>query len=280
MHDHQFDFQTLNLNLSPQRATVTFDNGEINILDEPAVRELSQLIDILEKRRDIRVVVFQSANDGFFLSHASFPLLQHFRDEGAYDRPGMPLYSGMLERLRTLPQVTICKVEGRARGGGAEWVLACDMAFGAIGRASLAQMEIAMGILPGGGGALYLAQKVGRARAMEICLGGGDFDAEDAARYGYINRALPADAIGPFVEELAVRIASYASDAITMNKAAVDLVGNPPHEAFIRNNELFAHLVRQDDFNRRVDAFEAQGGNRRQGEWDDWRTWAHRLADG
>lgn len=259
-------------------AFVDFDYGEINILDLNSIGELFQLADLLEKDPKIRVIVFQSANDAYFLSHAHFPLLQQARDGGEYDGDGMPMYSGLLERFRTMPKATIAKIEGRARGGGAEFVMAMDMSFAAIGKAHLSQMEIVMGILPGGGAAQYLARKIGRSRAMEICIGGGDFNALEAERYGYINRALSPDEIGPFVDELAYRIASYSPKSIALNKAAVNLFEDTRSDDFIQNNKMFSQLVKEPDFDERVIKFLADGGETRDGEMDNWQQWAGKFA--
>lgn len=273
------DFKSLTVQRAAGVATVTLDHGEINILDLASVMELVNLVELLESDDQIRVAVFESANPDYFLSHAHFPLLQEFRDQGAYDSDEMPLYSALLERIRKSPKVFIAKLAGRARGGGAELAMAMDMCFGAIGKAWLSQMEIIIGILPGGGAASYLARKVGRARAMEICLGGGDFSAEEAASYGYINRALPADELDDFVTELARRIASYSPQAIALNKQAVNLWEDERSDDFIANNRLFRDLVKSADFDRRVETFLSRGGETAMGEMANWNRWADLLAD-
>ena len=130
----------------------------------------------------------------------------------------------LLERFRRLPQVTIAQIEGYARGGGSELALACDMRFAARGRAVFGQPEIALGILPGAGGTARLARLVGRARASEIILGGDDFSAEEAERYGWINRALPPDELPDFVARLARRIASFPALALQEAKRAIQSV--------------------------------------------------------
>jgi enoyl-CoA hydratase/carnithine racemase len=247
--------------------------------DLPIVMELAGLIEQLASDEDVHVAVFESANPDYFLSHAELRLLQHVRDTGGYDGPGMPAYSALLERVRSLPIATIARVAGRARGGGAELMLAMDMSFGAIGRAYLSQMEIALGILPGGGGAPYLARRIGRARAMEICLGGGDLSAIEAERYGYLNRALPADQLGPFVDELAYRIASYPRRAIALNKAAVNLVEAGREAELVASGAWFAELVKAPEFDRRVAAFLGQSGQTAAGELASFAGWAERLSE-
>ena len=122
-----------------------------------------------------------------------------------------------------MPKVTIAKIEGRARGGGSEIALAMDMCFAAVGKAIFGQPEVAVGLVPGGGSTQRLPRLIGRGRALEVLLGCNDLSAELAERYGYINRALPADELTPFVDKLAHRIASFPAHAIAHAKAAVDI---------------------------------------------------------
>jgi enoyl-CoA hydratase/carnithine racemase len=126
------------------------------------------------------------------------------------------------ERFRNMPKVTIAKIEGRARGGGSEIALAVDMCFAAVGKAIFGHPEVAIGLVPGGGATQRLPRLMGRGRALEVLLGCNDLSAELAERYGYINRALPVDELTPFVEQLALRIASFPAHAIAHAKAAVD----------------------------------------------------------
>ncbi|WP_271766038.1 enoyl-CoA hydratase/isomerase family protein [Aquimarina algiphila] len=270
-------FQSFTVVIDKGVAFVTFDYGETNILDITSVTELDKLAKMLEVDESIKVIVFQSANPDYFLSHADFKLLQNFRDQGVYDSDEMPLYSGLLEKFRIMPKATIAKIQGRARGGGAEFIMAMDMSFGAMNSALLSQMEIIIGILPGGGAAQYLARKVGRSRAMEICLGGGDFDALEAEKYGYINRAIPDDEIDSFVEDLAYRIATYPAKAIAYNKATVNLFEKDREQEFIISNQWFAELVKTTEFDDRVDKFFSQGGQTRKGELFNWKEWARKL---
>jgi enoyl-CoA hydratase/carnithine racemase len=126
------------------------------------------------------------------------------------------------ERFRNMPKVTIAKIEGRARGGGSEIALAMDMCFAAVGKAIFGQPEVAIGLVPGGGSTQRLPRLIGRGRALEVLLSCDDLSAELAERYGYINRALPADELTPFVERLSHRIASFPAHTVAHVKAAVD----------------------------------------------------------
>src|SRR6202035_4416668 len=120
----------------------------------------------------------------------------------------------MCERFRTMDKVTIAQIEGRVGGGGAEISASFDMRFGAVGRTIINQMEVPVGILPGGTGTQRLPRLLGRGRALEVILGGVDLDAETAERWGWLNRALPPAEVGPFVGALARRIAGFPPQAV------------------------------------------------------------------
>lgn len=192
-------------------ATVTIDNPPVNVLDAALMAELRRLLTAVRDDDMTRVIVFESANPDFFIAHVDMTLIddpQAF-DEIARDVPaGLNVFQALGELVRGLPQVTIVKLAGVARGGGAEFIAACDMAFGAIGRAGLGQVEALMGIVPSGGAMQYLSTRMSRGRLLEIILGADVFGAADAAAYGWINRALPAVELDTFVDTLARNIAA------------------------------------------------------------------------
>ena len=165
-----------------------------------------------------------------------------------------------------MPKVTIAVIEGRARGGGSELVLAMDLRFAASGRAVLSQPEVAVGIIPGGGGTQRLPKLVGRARALEIVLGCGDIDAETAERWGYVNRALPADELHRFVDALARRIASFSGEAIAHAKAAVAAAEPDPVPGLLAEAHRFNQTVALDDTRQRIKRFLEVGGQTREFE--------------
>ena len=146
-----------------------------------------------------------------------------------------------LQRISALPQATIAKVEGFARGGGHEFVLACDMRFAARGKSVFMQMEVGMGILPCGGGASRMARQVGLGRALEIILSARDFDADQAEAYGTINRAFDPDEIGPFVEALAERISQFPVASIEACKRAVYASINLPIEEALKEEAYWLY---------------------------------------
>jgi len=220
-------------------AFLTIDHGPLNLLDMELILELDRVGLELEGDPCVSVVVLQSANPDFFVAHADVTLIQQLPPELPARQEKLGVFHGMVDRFRTMPKATIAKIEGRCRGGGSELALSCDMRFAAIGKAVLAQPEVALGIIPGGSGCVRLPRLVGRGRALEIVLGGADFDAETAERYGYVNRALPADEIGAFVTSLAHRIASFPAEAVALAKIAVAMADVGVEDALVREEALF-----------------------------------------
>jgi enoyl-CoA hydratase/carnithine racemase len=223
MNQHN-DYTTLRLAHENGVARVTIDNAPVNVLDVALMTDLLRVLTALRDEHSVRVIVFESANPDFFIAHVDMSLVDQpdAFDLLAADIPdGVNVFQGLGEVLRRQPQVTIVKLAGLARGGGAEFVTAADMAFGAVGRAGLGQVEALMGIVPGGGGTQYLADRVGRNRALEVVLGAGLFDAATAERYGWLNRALPAEQLDAFVDGLARDIAALPDGVVAAAKHAI-----------------------------------------------------------
>jgi enoyl-CoA hydratase/carnithine racemase len=208
-------------------------------------------------------VILDSADPEFFAAHADVTLIQALPtdDSTRHDEPSG--FQRIVDRFRTMPKATIAVIEGIARGGGSELALSLDMRFAAIGRAILAQPEVAVGIIPGGSGTQRLHRLVGRGRALEIVLGCDDIDAETAAHWGYVNRALPDSELRPFVEALAARIASFPAAAIARAKASVDAALPDPTEGLITEDQLFRACLGDPEAHSRMSAFLEAGGQTR-----------------
>lgn len=215
------DYNCFRITFDAGVAFVSINHPPINLLDDALSQEFDRLGRELEADEAVRVVVVQSALPDFFIAHSGLGRVGAASKTVSHTR-SFRLTQMIGERFRNMPKVTIAKVEGRARGGGSEIALAMDMSFAALGKAVFSQPEAAVGLVPGGGSTQRLPRLMGRGRALEVLLGCNDFSAELAERYGYINRALPADELAPFVETLAHRIASFPAHTIAHVKAAVD----------------------------------------------------------
>jgi enoyl-CoA hydratase/carnithine racemase len=232
-------------------ATVTIDNPPLNLLDEKLILALREFTSRVRHDEAVRVIVFDSADPEFFIAHGDMRFITEPERAAAYADadvlPGTNVMQTMHEEVRALPQVTIGKIEGFARGGGNEFLMALDMRFAAIGRSGQAQPETLSGIIPGGGGTQYLTALAGRARTLELILGGELAGAELAERYGLINRALPADELDRFVTTLAGRIATLGPDIIGAVKTAVSAATVPITErALAAENDALTGLFTAD----------------------------------
>lgn len=260
-----YTYRTLKVRVTDGVAFVAIDNPPINLLDTALIADLARFNTDVRDDETIRVVVFESANPEFFIAHGEMRLVV---DPGALTEfttgPGVDLY----QRYRSLPQVTIGKVVGRARGGGNEFLLTLDMRFAALGEAWFGQPEVSLGIFPGSGGTQYLPRLSGRARALEVILGADLFDAQTAERYGWINRALPSDELDDYVDRLAIRIASYPSAAVDAARKAVDAATLPLEDGLETEAELLWPVFTSPAAIERFASALANGAQTREGELD------------
>jgi len=259
-------FQCLRVGVKDGVARVTIDHPPINLFDLALILEMDRLGRELEADADVRVVVLESADPDFFIAHADVNLILGLPAETPA-RPTEPsLFQQMVDRFCTMPKATIAVIEGICRGGGSELVLSVDMRFAALGKAFLAQPEVAVGIIPGGSGTQRLPRFVGRGRALEIILGCEDVPADLAERWGYVNRALPPEELGSFVDGLASRIASFPAEAIARAKAAVAAAEPPVAAGLVEEAHLFNECLAVPAARERMQAFLAMGGQTREVE--------------
>ncbi len=246
----------------------TINNPPVNVITAPLLDELVRLSSELEADENLLVFVLRSANPDFFIAHfdvgaiLEFPIDQPARHEDYANA----FYHDMCERFRLMNKVTIAQIEGRVGGGGSELAMSFDMRFGVRGKTFVNQMEVPLGILPGGTGTQRMPRLIGRNRAVEVILGGIDMDADTAERWGYLNRAFEPAQIGPYVEWLAERIASFPVEAVRLTKQAINSADKPLAEGLRDESYLFQQLVRTESGRRNMKRFLQIGGQTREGE--------------
>lgn len=258
-------YQRIRIARDGKIVTATIDNPPINIFTLELYGEMARLSAELEVDKDALVFVLKSANPDFFIAHfdvgaiLSFPVdqpaVRSSNDDNAYH--------AMCRRFATMDKVTIAQIEGRVGGGGSELAMHFDMRFGVKGKTIVNQMEVPLGILPGGTGTQVMPRLIGRNRAMEVILGGVDMNSDDAERWGYLNRALPANEIGPFVDRLARRIASFPVEAVRLAKEAINASTKPLEEGLRDESYLFQQLIRTESGRRNMARFLEIGGQTR-----------------
>jgi enoyl-CoA hydratase/carnithine racemase len=208
---------------------VIIENPPINLYDPEMFAELNVLMDKMETDPHLKVVVFESANPDYFVAHYDLE-----RGEVIPEQPGAAEFSAWPKFVTRLAQsrvVSVAKLRGRARGHGSELALACDMRFASKEKAVLAQVEVGVAVVPGGGATEWLAALAGRSRALEIICGADDFDADTAEKYGWVNRSIPDAELDAFVDNFARRVASFEKRALELGKKLVNARAGVPSEA-------------------------------------------------
>ena len=241
---------------------VTFAIPPVNIFGPKELPQLNKIITAIEKDEQVKVVVFDSAIDGFFLTHYDFlaPL-----EESTKIPPGptgLQALPDMLVRLSRAPVVSIASIRGRATGVGSELALASDMRFASREKAILSQWEVGAGLVPGGGPMARLPRLMGRGRALEVLLGADDIRGDLAERYGYVNPSLADAELDGFVEALAMRIASFDKQAIADTKRLVDAASLPPDCEIKPEWEAFIASLERPASQRRIKALMDRGFHR------------------
>jgi enoyl-CoA hydratase/carnithine racemase len=185
---------------SPHYWRITINRPPLNIFGPDTIPQLDEVITAIETDEQVKVVVFDSAIEGFFLTHYDF--LAKIEDTTSLPPgpTGLQPLPDMLVRLSRAPVASIALIRGRATGVGSELALACDMRFASREKAILSHFEVGAGIVPGGGPMARLPRLMGRGRALEVFLGADDIPGDLAERYGYVNRSLPDAELDAFVD--------------------------------------------------------------------------------
>jgi enoyl-CoA hydratase/carnithine racemase len=213
---------------SPAYWRITFDNPPLNLMGPEFVLEFREIVTAVETDEQVRVLVFDSAVEGFFLNHSDFNAKLEDLTSIPQGPTGLEAWPDILVRLTHAPVVSIALIRGRATGNGSEIALACDMSFASREKAILSQWEVGVGLVAGGGPMARLPRLMGRNRALEVLLSSNDIRGDLAEAYGYVNRSLPDAELDGFVEALATRIASFDKWAIANTKRLVNANSLPP----------------------------------------------------
>jgi enoyl-CoA hydratase/carnithine racemase len=260
-------FATLKVHQAGAVLFVEIAAPPMNLLGPALVRDLVSLIQQAETAATVQVLVFKSADPDYFIPHVDVTRIKEYRQEAA-KLTGEASIGLLFRHLSASRLVTIAQIEGRARGAGSEFALACDMRFAARESAIFSQPEAGLGALPGAGGIQHLVRLMGRARALEVMLSSGDYDAQLAEAYGWINRALPAAELDDYVAALAQRIAKFPAAGRIAIKERVNAIALAPADDFRRDSDLFGEGVRQPEAQQQIQAAMLRGFQTRDGERD------------
>ena len=259
--------ETLNVRAEGAVLYAEIDAPPMNLLGPELVRDLVSLIQRSEADDTVQVLVFTSADPDYFISHVDLTRISEYRAEAA-KLTGEASIALLFRYLSASSLVSIAQIEGRVRAAGSQFVLACDMRFAARESAIFGQFEPSLGVIPGGGAAQHLTRLMGRGRALEVMLSADDYDADLAERYGWINRAVPAEELGDFVSSLAHRIGGFPAAGRVAVKDRVNAIALAPVEDFRRDSDLFGEGVREPEAQRQIGTAMKHGLQTRDAELD------------
>jgi enoyl-CoA hydratase/carnithine racemase len=220
---------------------VVFSNPPINLLNSTTVLEIGELVDRIEHADDLRVVVFASEHPDFFM--ARYDLSDTNPVAFAPTESGVSHFIDSMLRMNHAGPITIASIRGRARGGGSEFALSCDLRFASLENTMLGQPEVAVDIVPAGGAVERLPRLVGAARALEIIASSDDYDAPTAERYGWINRAIPDAELDEYVDELARRLASFDRNVLATAKRLIGRHADAPVDDYRETLDALRELI-------------------------------------
>tara|TARA_R110001599_G_scaffold353817_1_gene598939 strand:- start:71304 stop:72143 length:840 start_codon:yes stop_codon:yes gene_type:complete len=262
-----YTYNTLQVQTSGALANVIIDNPPVNVITAQLFADLVALFEELSADPDLTVVVIKSKNPDFFLAHFDVEILLALADANTEEATAtLEAYQRMLKSIREMDKVIIGQIEGRIGGGGSELAMHFDMRFGVRGKTTINQMEVALGILPGGSGTQMLPRLVGRGRAMEVILAGEDLDAETAERWGLLNRIFAADEIDEWVAKLAARMASMPATALRTAKQSINCSSKALEDGLQDESKLFVDLLYTAEAKQQMTKFMNNGGQTPEGE--------------
>jgi len=247
------NYQYLKFSVEERVGTVTIDHPPVNALNRGTLAELGALLTEVAGRDDVRALILTGAGSAFVAGAD----IKEMTQVSGPDEALALLQGGLdvLEQLDTLLIPTIAAVNGYCLGGGNELALACDLRL-ASDRARFGQPEINLGLIPGFGGTARLTRLVGPARALEIMLTGADISAQDALRFGLVNRVVPDGTVVREARKLAEVLAAKSAQAV---KFILSLVAEtqdmPLDEALARESRGFATLIGSPDAREGLTAF-------------------------
>lgn len=238
---------------TPSFWRVTLDNPPINLMGPDMISGLQRLMDEVESDNDLKVIVFDSANKDYFVSH--FDVLRGAEVPMVSGKLGVQQWVDVSNRLHNSGVISIASVRGRVRGIGSEFILACDMRFASKEKAIFGHLEVGMGLMPGGGATEYLPLLAGYARALEIAVSSDDYTAETAEHYGWINRSFADAELDSFVNNLATRIAGFDGEALKATKETIlkRSGGGPGPFEIMESTKKFFELYQRPEAQQRLE---------------------------
>ena len=248
MDINNFDFE-----VKDKVAIITLNNPPLNIMTIDMLYDLQQLVLECDKNEKIRVIIFTAAGEKVYTAGMNLDEMT------GLDRNGLHKYLiGSREVFSTFENALkpiIVAMKGIVRGGGLEMALSCD--FRICGEnTNFALPEINVGIFPGGGGTQRLQRVIGQAKAKELIYFGKAFNAEEAEKWGLINKVVPNDQLLEEALKWANELAEKSPIALSNVKDVIQSgAGLDLKQALQYENYVFLDMFNSEDRKEGIQAF-------------------------
>lgn len=241
---------TLRLERDGRLATLILDRPPLNILDLASLRRLGDLLDPLAGDDELQLLVLRSASPRAFSAGVAV------EDHVAERIPDMlDLFHGALERLRSLPALTLAAVQGHCLGGGMELAAACDLVL-AADDARFGQPEVELGCFPPYAAAVH-PRRIGRGATLDLLVTGRRIDGREAARIGLVQRVASAGQFTSGLEAFTAELLAASRPVARLIKQAVRAGEEESHEHAVAACERLyvEELTRMEDMEEGLEAF-------------------------
>ncbi len=248
------EYQNVKLSIEDRTAILTIDHPPANAFDTQTVMDLNAAFDEVTADDKVKVIIITGAGQ-LFVAGADVNEINRIEGyDAAYEvlRAGQQFFS----KIENSRKPVIAAINGRAcLGGGNELAMACHIRL-AEDSVQFGQPEIKLGIIPGWGGTQRLPRLVGKGRALEIILGGGNIKAQEAYRIGLVNKVVPVGTVIREAKRWAKVLSMWGAMAIGAAIQAVNEGQDLPLEEALKNEaHLFARLTATEDMREGVSAF-------------------------
>ena len=248
------DYQNIKVSIEDRTAILTIDHPPANALDTNTVQDLAAAFDEVTENEQVKVIIITGAGQFFGAGADINEIVELKTYEQAYEivRIGQEFFM----RIERSKKPVIAAINGRfCLGGLNELAMACHIRL-AEDSVQFGQPEIKLGIMPGFGGTQRLARLVGKGRALEIILGGGNIKAQEAYRIGLVNKVVPVGSVVREARRWAKVFSMWGGIAMaSVLQATNEGLDLTLEEGMVREAEVFAKLTETEDMYEGLAAF-------------------------
>jgi cyclohexa-1,5-dienecarbonyl-CoA hydratase len=213
-------------------ARLTMCHAPHNVLTVPMMKEMAEAIESLTGRGDIKAILLQSSQQAFSAGIS----LEDSRSDRVFQT--LEAFTRVFQAMVDISKPVVVVVNGPAIGAGSELVGFADVVL-ATPKAKFAQPEVKLGVFPPFA-AVMLPQLIGPKKSYELLLTGEALTAEDALRFGFVNKVVPEAELGQHVEALLERIAEFSGPVLEVTKRVIaSSIGRPLKEAMKNSQNLY-----------------------------------------